>query len=144
MDYRRYNDKLYIRLDKGDEIISTLAGICAREGVTAGTVQGIGGCGRAVVGVFDPERKEYNKHEVSALMELVSLDGNATVYDSKPYLHLHASFAYHDKDGAAKALSGHLLEAVIELTGEIVLTPADGVITRRFDEALGIRVWEFR
>ena len=143
MEFRKYSDKYYIRLDKGDEILCALSDLCAKERITAASVQGIGGCGKAAVGVFDLRTREYRRQEVSGMLELISLDGNATVYEGKPYLHLHASFAYHSEDGAARVLAGHLLEAVICLTGEIILTPADGCITRRYDDALGIRVWDF-
>ena len=143
MDYRKYSEKYYIRLDRGDEIIASLTQLCAQEHITAASVQGIGGCGSAAVGVFDPEAKTYHRHQVNAMLELISLDGNVTAYEGAPYLHLHASFAYHGEDGEAKVLSGHLLEATVSLTGEIILTLAQGVITRRYDESLGIRVWEF-
>ena len=144
MDYRKFSDKYFIRLDKGDEITASLAALCKQEGVTAAAVQGIGGCGYAAVGVFDPEAKTYRRQEVASTLELISLDGNVTFYEDQPYLHLHASFAYHDEQDAPRVLAGHLLEAVISLTGEIVLTPAGGVITRRYDDALGIRVWDFQ
>ena len=143
MEYRRFHDKLYIRLDRGDEIIRSLTELCRREGVSAGCVQGIGGCGKAVVGVFDPDKKAYRKEEVEALLELISLEGNVTLSGEEPFLHLHASFAYHGADGQAHLLAGHLLEAEVALTGEIILTPADARITRRYDDALGIRVWDF-
>ena len=143
MEYRKFNEQYYIRLDKGDEILVSLERLCADEGITAASVQGIGGCGRACVGVFDTDSRAYCRREVCATLELISLSGNATYYENKPYLHLHASFAYRDDAGEMKLLAGHLLEAVISLTGEIVLTPADGVITRRYDEELGIRVWNF-
>jgi len=142
MEYRKFNDKIFVRLDKGDEIMTSLAEVCACEGVTAAQVTGIGGCSRAVTGVFDAATREYNREEINELLELVSLCGNVTVYEGKPYLHLHASFAYHD-DGMAKTLSGHLLEAQIGLTGEIIITPVDGCISRRYDDSLGIRVWDF-
>ena len=143
MDCRKFSDKYYIRLDRGDEIIASLGELCKREGITVASVQGIGGCGSAAVGVFDPDSRTYHRQEVTAMLELISLDGNVTEYEGQPYLHLHASFAYHDDRGEAKVLAGHLLEAVISLTGEIILTPADGRITRRYDDALGIRVWDF-
>ena len=143
MEYRKFNDRYYIRLDRGDEILSELAELCTREGVRAASVQGIGGCERAVVGVFDLGSRTYRRQEVCTMLELISLDGNATEYEGKPYLHLHASFAYHDENDRPQVLTGHLLEAVIGLTGEIILTPADGVVTRRYDEELGIRVWSF-
>ena len=142
MDYRKSNDKLFIRLDKGDEIISSLVEICRREEIRSGYFQGIGGCGKATVGVFDPEKKTYNEESVSSMLELISLDGNVTEYENSPYIHAHATFAYH-KDGEPKLLSGHLLSAAIALTGEIILTPADITIGRRYDENLGIRVWDF-
>ena len=143
MDYRKFNEKYYIRLDKGDEIIASLTAVCARENITAAQINGIGGCEKAVVGVFDLDKKEYNREEVAAMLELISLDGNVTVYEDKPYIHAHATFAYRGADGRPAILSGHLLEAVIGLTGEIILTPADGVITRKYIKELGIRIWDF-
>ena len=44
MDYRKFNEKYYIRLDKDDEIIASLTEVCARENITAAQINGIGGC----------------------------------------------------------------------------------------------------
>jgi len=142
MDYRRFDNDYYIRLDKDDEVISSLAAVCEKENITAGSVKGIGGCQEATVGVFDLDKKTYNEEKVSAMLEMISLDGNVTTYEGKPYLHLHATFAYQ-KDASTQVLTGHLLSAVIGLTGEIVLSPADGHITRKYIEELGIRIWDF-
>lgn len=142
MDYRKFGEKYYIRLDRGDEVISSLLSLCEKEKITLGQIRGIGGCDRVTVGVFDPEKKSYDKTTVTAMLEMISLDGNITVYEGAPYLHAHATFAYHGDSGIG-LLSGHLLEANIGLTGEIVLTPAEGHIGRRFVEELGIRIWDF-
>ena len=142
MEYRKFDRDYYIRLDKGDEVIASLIALCEKEGITAGSVSGIGGCGYAAVGVFDLEKKEYVRREERTLLELVSLNGNITRYEGKPYAHVHALFAYQ-KDGELGTLAGHLLEAQIELTGELVLSPENGGIGRRYDEALGIRTWDF-
>lgn len=142
MDYRNYSGKYYVRLDKGDEVVASLPALCGKEGITLAQVQGIGGCGEVTVGVFDTETKTYREETVTGTLEMISLDGNITEYEDKPFLHAHATFAYH-RDGEAKLLSGHLLKAVISLTGEIVLTPADGKIGRKYLDDLGIRVWDF-
>ena len=92
--------------------------------------------------MFDPAGKDYVRREEHTLLELASLNGNITVFEDKPYVHAHALFAYQS-GGELLTLAGHLLEAVVELTGELVLTPADGRIGRRYDEALGIRTWDF-
>lgn len=143
MEYRNYSGKYYVRLDKDDEVIASLISLCEKENIKVAQIQGIGGCEKAVVGVFDMDKRDYNRETVCGMLEMISLDGNVTEYEGKPYVHAHATFAYHDESGQARVLTGHLLEAVIGLTGEIVLTPADGHITRRFVEDLGIRVWNF-
>ena len=142
MDYRNYSGKYYVRLDKGDEVVASLPALCGKEGIALAQVQGIGGCGEVTVGVFDTETKTYREETVTGTLEMISLDGNITEYEDKPFLHAHATFAYH-RDGEAKLLSGHLLKAVISLTGEIVLTPADGKIGRKYLDDIGIRVWDF-
>ncbi len=142
MEYRRFDDKIYVRLDKDDEVIDALTQVCAKENLTVAQIQGIGGCESVTVGVFDGEKKVYNDKTVEGLLEMTSLDGNLTCYEGKPYLHLHAAFAYRE-EGEIKLLSGHLLKAVIGLTGEIVITPANGRIGRKYIEELGIRVWDF-
>lgn len=143
MEYRNYSGKHYVRLDKDDEVIASLIKLCKAENIKVAQIQGIGGCEKAVVGVFDLDKKDYNRETVCGMLEMISLDGNVTEYEAKPYIHAHATFAYHDESGQARVLTGHLLEAVIGLTGEIIVTPADGHITRRYDEELGIRVWNF-
>ena len=142
MEYRRFDDKIYVRLDKDDEIIKALTAVCAKKNCPIAQIQGIGGCESVTVGVFDADKKAYNETTVTGLLEMTSLDGNLTQYENKPYLHLHAAFAYRE-DNEIKQISGHLLKAVIGLTGEIVITPADGRIGRRYIEELGIRVWDF-
>ena len=143
MEYRKFDGKYYVRLDPGDELIETLTGLCEKEKLTIAEIYGIGGCSAARVGVFDTDAKVYREQEVNTLLELVSLTGNLTAYDNKPYLHLHALFAYQEGD-ALCTLAGHLLYAMIGLTGEIVITPAVGNITRRYIEELGIRIWDFK
>ncbi len=140
-------EKTILRLDKGDELFSALTekwtAIFEQDGACFGTVEGIGGCDEVEVGIFDPVAKRYVVHKREGMLELVSLNGNLTEMDGKPFFHLHAVFAYHDEDGKPQTLSGHLLKAHIGLTAEIVITRIDARVTRRFDEPLGIRTWEF-
>lgn len=143
MDYRKYGEKIYVRLDKGDEIIASVTAVCEKEQIRTAQIQGIGGCEKVTVGVFDLDKKDYLRETVDGMLEMISLDGNVAAYEEKPYIHVHASFAYHTPDGRPALLAGHLLSAVIGLTGEIVITLADGNITRRYIDDLGIRVWDF-
>ena len=142
MEYRRFGDDYFIRLDKDDEIHSSLISVCEKENISAAYIKGIGGCCEATVGIFDLDKKVYNEEKVAAMLEMISIDGNITLNGGKPFLHAHATFAYRE-DGEARLLSGHLISAVIGLTGELILTPACGQIRRKYIEELGIRVWDF-
>ena len=37
MDYRKFGESYYIRLDKGDEIITSLLDICGNESISSAT-----------------------------------------------------------------------------------------------------------
>ena len=43
MDYRKFGDTLYIRMDKGDEIIGSILDICEKEQIPSAIFSGIGG-----------------------------------------------------------------------------------------------------
>ena len=75
MEYRKYDSRYYIRLDKGDELISSLVGLCRDEDISVGSVKGIGGCSSVTVGVFDPELRDYIRAEAQGTLEMISLDG---------------------------------------------------------------------
>ena len=44
MDYRKFGECYYIRMDRDAEIISTILEICKKENVRSATFSGIGGC----------------------------------------------------------------------------------------------------
>ena len=143
MEYKKFGDQFYIRLDHGDEIMSSITNFCHENSIHLAEVSGIGGCSIATAGVFDSGNKDYKTETVNKLLEMISLNGNITEVGGKPFLHAHAVFAYKDETGNTKLLAGHLLNAVIGLTGEIVLTPSEGNIGREYNESLGIKTWKF-
>ena len=139
MEYREFSGKIALRLDVGDEILSAVRAVCEKEKVRLASVTGLGAVSRAVVGLYRVSEREYVKNTFEQDMELVSLIGNVSQKDGEVYLHLHASFA----DAKGQVIGGHLNEAVISVTGEIWIDPADGCIGRRVDEKTGLNVWDF-
>ena len=43
MDYRVFSDTVYIRMDRGDEIIGNIIEICRKEQIKSAVFSGIGG-----------------------------------------------------------------------------------------------------
>lgn len=144
MDYRKFNDTYYVRLDCGDEVVASLLDICEREGIRSATFSGIGGCSDADIQVFCPEKGAFETNHVEGLLELVSLIGNV-IYDEEGGLsyHAHALFSYHD-DGKPCIAAGHLKSTTVRYTAEIELRPViGGTIRKQFDPETGTGFWAF-
>lgn len=139
MEYRRFNDNIVIRMDRGDEIVSAISQIAEKENIKLGFLAGIGAAGNVTAGILEIESKQYKKHAFTGDFEIVSVNGNVTRADNKPYIHLHVALA--DIDG--NVIGGHLNEAYISGTGEMVLTVLDGETGRRKDEVTGLNVFDF-
>ena len=145
MDYRKFGEAYYIRLDRDDEIVSSLLELCQREGVRSATFSGIGGCKTAEIHVFDPDRGTFEGEPIEGVLELVSITGNIIQGDdgSLPW-HAHALFAFQDAEGRHKIAAGHLKSAVVLYTAEIELRPVvGGTIGARLDPETGTSFWDF-
>ena len=52
MEYKRFENTVFARIDKGEEIVETLKTICEKEDITLAYVNAIGAVGDFTVGVF--------------------------------------------------------------------------------------------
>lgn len=139
MEYRQFGNTWMVRIDLGEDIIAQLKKLCEDEQIRLGKVEAIGATDRAVIGVYDLEKKEYYPEEINEFMEITSLNGNITAMDGKPYIHLHAMLA----DQRHAIHGGHVLEMRVGATCEMFVTVLDGKVTRTRNEALGINLWSF-
>lgn len=143
MDYKKMKDTLYIRIDQGENVVEKILDVCEKENIQGGYFQGIGACSRVVVSTYLAEKQEFTDHTISGMIEMISLMGNISSDDEgKQYQHSHGVFSYLKEDGEMAVIAGHLKEAKIGYTGEIVLTPSEEKIGRMFDPNIGIDVWK--
>ncbi|MBO4459733.1 MAG: DUF296 domain-containing protein [Clostridiales bacterium] len=143
MDYRRMNDTCYIRIDKGEEIISEILNVCRRENIQSAVYTGIGGCSHAEIQTFIPDKGEFETEEIDGMLELISITGNIVMDEGKLFHHTHAAFSY--KDGEEhKMAAGHMKAITVLYTAEIELRPVTGgVIRRKHDPETGTGFWSF-
>lgn len=80
---------LIIRLEKGEEIVSSIVKACEENNIKLGVLTGIGAMSYVEVGYFDTDKKEYFSNEYKGHLEILSLMGNITRKDEKVYLHPH-------------------------------------------------------
>ena len=139
MEYRRFDDHIAVRLDKGEEICARLLEIAEKEKIGAAAISGIGAVSDFAVGLYDPEKKQFGENHFTGYYEVTAITGNLTTKDGVPYLHLHMSCA----DAQGHMVGGHLARATISLTGELFLQVLPGAVGRSFDEETGLNVFAF-
>lgn len=145
MDYRKLGVKYYIRLDRGDEMISSILEVCRRENIASATFMGIGGCQSADIQTFIPAQGKFATEHVKGMLELVSFMGNVVSDEAgKLYYHAHALYSLAE-NGRHSVIAGHLKASVVLYTAEIELNPVEGgVIMRKPDPETGTGFWSFK
>lgn len=143
MDYKKYGDAYYIRMDRDDEIISTILDICAKEGIMSATFSGIGGCKDAEIQTFIPETGQFETRKLEEMLELVSINGNVVTDENNQYYHhTHATFAFKE-NGEHRVEAGHIKSTTVLYTAEIELRPViGGNIKRKYDPETGTGFWK--
>lgn len=145
MQFRKFGSKYFIRIDKGEEIISSLNSFCVTEHITLAEVKALGAVDDFTVGLFDVSEKKFHGNHFTFPAEIVSLWGTITTKDGEPYSHIHMSAA--DKDG--HVFGGHLSSARVSATCEMIvhdLSEGDSkgfVVERKFSEEIGLNLFEF-
>ena len=139
MDYRRFKDTIYLRLDPGEEIIEQIEKVAKKEKIHLAQINGLGALNDFTTGVFDTSEKKFYPVHFEGAYEIISLTGTVTRQDGEVYLHLH--MAAGDKDGLV--FGGHLNMAYISATAEIQIQIIDGTINRKYDEKIGLNLFDF-
>ena len=144
MEYRKYGETYYVRMDKGDEIISCLLTLCEQERIDSAVFSGIGGCSAAAIQTFIPASGSFETRTITGMLELIALGGNViTDSEGHRYQHTHALFAYKDGEQHCTA-GGHIKSITVLYTAEIELRPVKGgTIRRQYNAETGTGFWHF-
>jgi predicted DNA-binding protein with PD1-like motif len=126
MEYRTFGTKTILRLDVGEEIVSSITELCKKEGITAALVSGIGFTTEMRVRIYDKDEDQFHFQTITGSMEITSLTGNVFQADNGLFTHLHIMAA----DRSMNIRGGHLVSCIIGATGEIVIEALDGSVTR--------------
>jgi uncharacterized protein len=127
-------------LDTGGEVIGELGKFVREQEVEAASVTAIGAFSRAVLGYFQWEAKEYKKIAVGEQVEVLSLLGDVAVGDQGPTLHLHAVLGKSD----GSVIGGHLIEAHVRPTLEVILIQPPSYLRKRRDTESGLGLIDIR
>jgi predicted DNA-binding protein with PD1-like motif len=122
-------------LDSGEEVLKSLQSFVNGQRIAAAQFTAIGALSDVVLKYFDWETKKYLEIGVAEQVEVASLIGDvATAPSGEPALHVHLVVGKHD----GTAMAGHLGEAHVRPTLEVVLTESPAHLQKVFDRQTGL------
>lgn len=139
MEYRKFENTIIARIDKGEEILEKVKEISLKENIKFASISALGATDDFVVGVYNVEEKKYYSNEFKGSFEIVSLTGTINTMNDEFYCHFHMS-AGNDK---GQVYGGHLNKAYVSATCEMVITIIDGKVDRIKDEVTGLNIFKF-
>lgn len=123
--------------DKGDEVIAGLTELARAHRLAASRFSAIGAFTDVTVGYFEPDRKAYKRIAIREQVEVLTLAGGITL-DERGEPKVHAHVVVGKSDGTAHG--GHLLEAHVWPTLEVVIEESPEHLRRRLDPETGVAV----
>jgi predicted DNA-binding protein with PD1-like motif len=120
--------------DAGDDVMPLLLEAARELGLTAAAFTGIGAFRETTLGYFELERRDYLRIPIREQVELLSLVGNVALADGEPKIHAHVVVGRRD----GTALGGHLLDARVRPTLEVVLVETPATLRRTIDKTTGL------
>lgn len=139
MEYKRFDNTIVVRIDKGEEILDKIKEIALKENIKLANINALGATNEFVVGVFNIDEKKYYSNEFKGNFEIVSLTGTINTMNDEFYTHIHMS-AGNDK---GEVFGGHLNKAIVSATCEMIINIIDGKVDRVFDEKTGLNLFKF-
>jgi hypothetical protein len=122
-------------METGDEAMACLQTFVEKERVSAAQLTAIGALSDAKLNYFDWEKKAYLPIPVREQVEVASLVGDVALSpDGKPALHVHVVLGRRD----GSALAGHLAEAHVRPTLEVILTEPPAHLLKAHDPESGL------
>ena len=119
----------------GDEVKAGLLAFARENGLAGSHLTAIGAFSDVTLGYFDWQRKEYRKIPVREQVEVLSLVGDiARKENGEPEVHAHVVVGKAD----GTAWGGHLMEAHVRPTLEVILVESPGHLQRQYDPETGL------
>ena len=129
----------FIRIDKDQDLFTTLENWAIENKIKSGHLSGIGALKDVELGFYHLEQKYYDRKLFPKEAELLSLEGNLTYLEGKPYFHIHAVLG----DEEFRAFGGHLFSAKVAVTCEVNFREFDHETSRIFNENIGLNHLNF-
>ncbi|MEE8373760.1 MAG: PPC domain-containing DNA-binding protein [Dehalococcoidia bacterium] len=122
------------RVKPGQELLGEIALYCREHEVSSGVIIGtIGSVQRARINFLMELPGRYDSVEYPGPLEIVCAQGSVALLDDEPVVHMHVQLSGQDV-----CRGGHLAEATVFSTAEVVIGELDYQIRRQPDSYTGL------
>jgi predicted DNA-binding protein with PD1-like motif len=125
---------IVVVFDTGEEVVGPLTNWAREQRIAGARLTAIGAFSDVVLGYFEWNRKDYKRISITEQVEVLSLVGNIAMKEAAPSLHAHVVVG--KSDGTAHG--GHLLEAHVRPTLEIMIEEVPAGLRRTYDPAAAL------
>lgn len=131
------NKTYLLRIDEGEEIVSSIINFCKEKQIGSAKISGIGAVKESQILFYDSSNNKYGQINSKEQKEIVNLQGNISQYQNDVTAHIHISLS----DRMGKVSGGHLQEAIINPTAEIFIEELFPV-ERKLDSKTNLKLLE--
>ncbi|MFB6076011.1 MAG: PPC domain-containing DNA-binding protein [Candidatus Aenigmatarchaeota archaeon] len=137
MNSKKKGNKIFVRIDRGEEVIKNLKEIRDFYDIQNGFFYGIGAVDKVKLGHYDVEKQDYKEKEFTKPFEVTNFTGNI----GHDKIHAHITVA----DGKFNVRGGHCSFARVSGTFEIVIDLTEGIpLNHKRDKETGLDIMDFR
>ena len=136
MKIKKSGNCYIVRLQKGEEILTSLRDAFTQVKLKGAFFFGLGVGENLVLGYFDASQQTYFKKLFAGEYEFTSLAGNIALAGREVVVHCHVTVT----DREFHAFGGHLVQGTVPATCEIMMLPLPEVQSRKLDTTTGLNL----
>jgi predicted DNA-binding protein with PD1-like motif len=130
----QFNKVHVFRVKPGQELLGEITRYCREHDITSGIVVGvIGSLERARLNFLMELPGKYDSVEYTGPLEIVCAQGSVALKDEGTIVHIHIQLSSQDT-----SRGGHLAEATVFSTAEVVIGELDQQLRRSADSYTGL------
>lgn len=138
MKHKQFGDYYFIKLEKGEEMIKNILKFSKEHNIKLGYFHALGAVAKVYLGHYFLGTKKYTEKEFEEPLEIAALIGNIATMNNEVYVHAHGVFT----NNKMEVKGGHVKEATVSATVEVILRKIEGHIDRKYSEEIGLNLWE--
>lgn len=117
-------------LKLGEDLFESILQCATKMKLKSASLSGLGALDNVTLAYYNLHTKTFQPKLFSKIYELISLDGNITIVEDKPYAHIHVALGSED----FSVIGGHLMSATVSANAEILVTPLAAPVIRKYNK----------